>query len=156
MGILVRRSLVLAALMFWQGGFTFYAAVVVPIGQEILGSHRKQGFITQPVTNYLNLAGGVALVLLFWDAAVSRERTGRWRRVRWLALAGMGAALVALVWLHLRMDEMLDPEVQEIVYPSAFRRTHKWYLWISTIQWGLGVVFAVLTVWAWRAEDRVV
>ena len=28
---ILRRFLVLAALMFWQGGFMFYGAVVVPI-----------------------------------------------------------------------------------------------------------------------------
>ena len=32
---LVRRFLVVAALMFWQGGFTFYSAVVVPLGQKL-------------------------------------------------------------------------------------------------------------------------
>jgi hypothetical protein len=35
---MVRRFLLLTALVFWQGGFTFYGAVVVPIGSEILGS----------------------------------------------------------------------------------------------------------------------
>ena len=63
---LLRRFSVIAALMFWQGGFTFYAAVVVPIGQENLG-HEEQGFITREVTNYLNLAGAAALLLLAWD-----------------------------------------------------------------------------------------
>jgi len=32
--LLARRFLTIAALMFWQGGFTFYAAVVVPIGTD--------------------------------------------------------------------------------------------------------------------------
>ena len=35
--ILLRRFLVLAALFFWQGGFTFYASVVVPVGQQVFG-----------------------------------------------------------------------------------------------------------------------
>src|SRR5437899_2231150 len=56
----LRRFTVLIALMFWQGGFTFYAAVVVPIGQEELGSHESQGFITRGVTNYQNRAGAIA------------------------------------------------------------------------------------------------
>src|SRR5260370_16274673 len=68
MPTLVRRVLVLAALMFWQGGFTFYAAVVVPVGQDVLGSHLAQGFITRQVTNYLNLAGGLALGILGWES----------------------------------------------------------------------------------------
>ena len=63
--ILVRRFLVLAALMFWQGGFTFYAAVVVPIGTAQLGGATEQGFITRHVAWYLNLVGAVALGFLF-------------------------------------------------------------------------------------------
>ena len=37
----LRRFLGLCALLFWQGGFTFYAAVVVPIAGQVLphGSH---------------------------------------------------------------------------------------------------------------------
>jgi hypothetical protein len=45
--------LTLIALFFWQGGFTFYASVVVPIGQEVFGPLR-QGFLTRQVTVYLN------------------------------------------------------------------------------------------------------
>ena len=55
--ILLRRLLVLAAFAFWQGGFTFYAAVVVPVGTEVLGSSMEQGSITRRVTVYLNMAG---------------------------------------------------------------------------------------------------
>ena len=32
---ILRRYLVVIALMFWQGGFTFYAAVVVPVGTAV-------------------------------------------------------------------------------------------------------------------------
>ena len=64
----IRRFLVLAALGYWQGGFTFYSAVVVRVGEEVLGSSREQGFVTRRVTNYLNAAGLVALPLCAWDA----------------------------------------------------------------------------------------
>jgi hypothetical protein len=148
---MARRTLVLVALMFWQGGFTFYAAVVVPVGQEVLGSHRRQGFITQRVTNYLNLAGGIALVPLAWDVAV--ERRSRRKQARWLTLFGMIVAQGLLIWLHARLDELLDPETQAILYRQAFGRLHRAYLWISTVQWGGAVLFALLTLWAWRSDD---
>jgi hypothetical protein len=32
----LRRFLALAALLDWQGGFLFYAAVVIPIGLDVL------------------------------------------------------------------------------------------------------------------------
>src|SRR5437764_15421395 len=100
MATLFRRFLVLAALMFWQGGFTFYAAVVVPVGQHVLGSHAAQGFITREVTRYLNLAGAAALVFLVWDVAAARDPRALRTGLRWLAVAGMLATLAALAWLH--------------------------------------------------------
>jgi len=153
--ILLRRFLVLASLFFWQGGFTFYSAVVVSVGQEVLGSHREQGFITRRVTNYLNVAGALSLVPLAWDAGVPRNQ-GRWgRRVRWAAWCGMALALGVLVWLHGHLDALLDPEVHEILDRGAFRTAHRWYLNVSTFQWGLALLYAALALRDWRDEDRV-
>src|SRR5207249_5735772 len=102
---LIRRYLVVAALMFWQGGFTFYAGVVVPIGQEMFG--KEQGFLTREVTDYLNLSGAVALLLLAWDSAVVPDPPLR-RALRWLAWVVMAAGLAVLVWLHPHLDQYLD------------------------------------------------
>jgi hypothetical protein len=150
---LFRRFLVLIALMFWQGGFTFYAAVVVPVGQEELGSHLAQGFITRRVTNYLNLAGAIALVPLAWDLAGSADpSTGRrrWRGLCWL---GMTAALAVLIWLHPQLDSLLDLDSQTLLDRARFRTAHRWYLWISTVQWALAVAYTGLTVWTWKEES---
>jgi hypothetical protein len=154
MGTLLRRYLVLVALMFWQGGFTFYASVVVPVGQEVLGSHLEQGFITRRVTDYLNLAGVVALLPLAWDTAAARDRA-RWRtRLRWLTWLGMAALLAVLVWLHPRLEALLDVETHTIADGKLFRSSHRSYLWISTIQWACSLVYAGLALLAWRSEDR--
>lgn len=150
---LVRRLLVLIALMFWQGGFTFYASVVVPIGQDVLGSHLSQGFITRQVTKYLNLSGAVALLVLALDLAAARE-TAWVRRLRWLLWLGMVGALVVLVELHPRMDHLLEPATQTILDYEAFTSMHRVYLWVSTVQWGFGLAFAWLTLRAWREADR--
>ena len=151
---LLRRLLVLVALMFWQGGFTFYAAVVVPLGQEVLGTHFKQGRITRRVTVYLNLAGAVALLPLAWDTAASAERSRLLRWLRWLALAGMAVGLALLFWLHPQLDELIDLEAGYIPERKEFRAGHRLYLWISTVQWGLGLVYALLMLHAWRDGDR--
>jgi hypothetical protein len=153
MTTLLRRFLVLAALLFWQGGFLFYASVVVPVGQE-LTSHRRQGLITQQVTNYLNLAGAVALVPLAWDVAVSGDGSLRRRVFRWASWAGMALALALLAWLHPRLDELLDNASLSIADPPLFRERHRVYLWTSTVQWALGVAYTLLMLLAWRAEDR--
>jgi hypothetical protein len=150
----LRRFLVIAGLMFWQGGFTFYGAVVVPVGQEVLGSHTNQGFITREVSNCLNLAGAIILSVLVWDAAVTRDHCRRRCRWRWFALFGLAVTLGLLVLLHLRLDKLLDADAFRILDRKTFRREHRWYLWISTVQWGLALLYLLLTIWTWRGADR--
>jgi hypothetical protein len=150
---LARRFLVIAALVFWQGGFTFYAAVVVPIGAEVLESHTKQGFITRQVSNWLNVAGAAGLLLLAWDMAVCRDAV-RWRGgLRWAAWSVALLTLGALAVLHLRLDELLEPEQMRILEREQYRDLHRIYLWTSTIQWAAIVVWLLVTLSAWRAED---
>jgi hypothetical protein len=153
LSILLRRFGVLAAFMFWQGGFTFYASVVVPVGQEVLGSHFEQGLITRQVTDWLNLAGAAALLVLAWDLSVSRAELRSWRWATWaLVLILLGV----LFWLHQHLDNLMDLDAHALRNPRLFRTGHRWYLWLSTIQWGLCVVLALLTLTAWRREDRAV
>lgn len=151
--LLLRRYLVLAALFFWQGGFTFYASVVVPIGQQVFG-HLRQGFVTRQVTVYLNLAGAAALTLLLWDLVVTRDASARRRRGRWLLWLGMALTLVSLFWLHGRLDELLAPQGRIILDADEFRPRHRLYLWISTLQWGCGLLYLFLALLSWRQEDR--
>ncbi|MBI3823479.1 MAG: hypothetical protein HY289_12490 [Planctomycetes bacterium] len=150
---LTRRFLLLTALMFWQGGFLFYAAVVIHVGRIVLGSHLQQGFITQSVTNYLNLGGAIALSIWGWDVVSARDSHVRRRRFRvglWLLLV---LTLGILTRLHVRMDEMLAVEPMRVVDPDAFYGLHRWYLHISTVQWVASLVLTALTLLAWRRED---
>jgi hypothetical protein len=151
--ILVRRWLLLWALMFWQGGFTFYGGVVVPVGSAVLGSEREQGFITRTVTNYLNLAGAVALAVWGWDLSVMRTRSPGGRRLRLAIWAGLVLSLILLVWLHLRLDEMLNPEDFVVLDRRRFRSLHERYLIVSTVQWVGCLLLTALTIRAWRNED---
>ena len=133
---------------------SLYAAVVVPIGQEELGSHESQGFITRRVTNYLNLAGAIALAPLAWDTAAGRDPCS-WRHWgRWLTWSGMLLLLAALVWLHAHLEAFLDLEVREVIDHKQFRPAHRWYLWLSTLQWSFGLLYLLLSLQAWKAEDR--
>ncbi|MFO0800513.1 MAG: hypothetical protein U0804_23850 [Gemmataceae bacterium] len=145
----LRRLLLLLALMVWQGGFMFYGAVVVPVGSELLG-HRVQGFVTQSVTNYLNVAGAVALAVCGWDVAAGGAGG---RRRRWVGWAVLVVLLGVLAWLHPRLDELLVVDEFRITDQPAYRRLHQWYLVLSTVQWAGAVVLAAWSLQAWRAED---
>jgi hypothetical protein len=149
----VRRWLLLWALMFWQGGFTFYGAVVVPVGSAVLGSEREQGFITRQVTNYLNLAGAVALAIWGWDLSAIRWKSPGGHRLRWAIWAGLVLSLALLVWLHPRLDELLNPEDVMVLDRRRFRLLHERYLIVSTVQWAGCLLLTALTIRAWQDED---
>ncbi|HEY7425804.1 MAG TPA: hypothetical protein VH682_16360 [Gemmataceae bacterium] len=151
--LLFRRFLVLAVLFFWQGGFTFYASIVVPVGQRVFG-HLRQGFVTRQVTVYLNLAGAVALAVLLGDLLLAREGAAWRQRGRWFLWAGMLACLLLLFWLHGRLDELLVTKGRLILDLEAFRGRHRLYLWISTVQWALGLLYLFLILAGWRVEDQ--
>ena len=151
--LLLRRFLVMIALFFWQGGFTFYAAVVVPVAQEQLG-HLRQGFVTRQVTVYLNLAGALALLCLAWDLLSVGDRAKGRLWGRYLAWVGMVAALIALQALHGTLNEQLVVKGRIIRDQELFHAQHRLYLWISTVQWACGLLYLVLTLVIWRAEDR--
>ncbi len=145
----LRRTLLLWALMFWLGGFTFYSAVVVPVGTDVLGSAANQGWVTRQVTGWLNFAGVVALAAWAWDVAADPAATILRQLVRWLLWLVIAAILVALFWLHVRMDDLLDPAVERILDRRGFRVLHRWYLWLSTVQWAASLVLLHSTLRAW-------
>ena len=94
---------------------------MVEVGADVLGSHRTQGFVTQSVTYYLNVAGAVALGVL--------------------------------VWLHPRLDALLNSDGFRIHDRPGYRRLHQWYLAVSTIQWSVAILLAGLTIWTWKESD---
>jgi hypothetical protein len=150
----LRRYLVLIALMFWQGGFTFYAAVVVPIGTEVLRSTLRQGFITREVTRFINIAAAIGLVLLAWDVVAARDPS----RLRRTARAGvwlfMALCQTLLFILHPYLSGMMQTKGLIIHDLEAFRPIHRVYLWTHTIQWFAGLLFIALMLRAWQSETR--
>jgi hypothetical protein len=140
----VRRFLVFQALALWQGGFLFYAAFVIPTGTEVLGSF-EQGRVTRHVTNSMNVIGAATLAILAWDQCFSG-----FRRLRWSLWVGMAGTLAALVWLHVLVEGLVDfsPSGRISDYP-AFYSWHRAYLFVSTAQWVLGLVYVAALIRDW-------
>jgi hypothetical protein len=105
--------------------------------------------VTRHVTWWLNLAGLV--VLAAWLGDLVTERASCLRR-RWAAWIGMLLLLGALVCLHPRLDALIDE--YHVRDEAAFYVMHRWYLWLSTVQWGFSVPFTYWTLRSWRAADR--
>ena len=143
----IRRFILLLAIAFSLGGFTFYAGVVVPIGSSVFDS-TAQGFVTRRVTNVFNLASGVTWLLLLWEAFATRHRTkrgGNWLRFSMLAIY-LGC-LMGLLVLHPKMDALLDESQFLVLDAKRFYNLHRVYLWTSTIQWlaSLALVWCMCT-----------
>jgi hypothetical protein len=51
------------------------------------------------------------------------------------------------------MDQYLDLKRSVIVDRPYFHFLHRVYLYVSTVQWAVGIVLAGLTLSAWRAVD---
>ncbi|MDG1875290.1 MAG: hypothetical protein P8J27_15355 [Mariniblastus sp.] len=150
----IRQFLCLLMFAVWFGGFTFYIAVVVPTGTQVLGSARIQGFVTQQVTWHLNWITAIAVVLMLWE--VFAEFPKKYRRSRMLAVSLVIAILVlmlALVWIHGILNGFLDFENRSVRQKATFYQWHRLYLWISTIQWALGILFAWLLVKNWTRQN---
>ena len=135
--------------MLWQGGFLFYAVVVVPTGTEVLGSFH-QGRVTREVTLSMNLIGVVTLLLLAWDQC----RTAKVRRARWLIWSVLATTLVALFVCHARIEAFVEFTREGRIedYP-AFYFWHRVYLCVSTAQWLAGLACVLLTLIAWRSSE---
>ena len=146
-----RRFLVFQAFAVWQGGFLFYAAVVVPVATDVLGSPALQGDITRPVSNWLTLLGGVWAPLYLWDVLADPDRDRR--RIRgagWLLAVEL---LAVLALLHLRLDALYDADGNR-TDRTAFRNWHAAYLWAWTAEWLVGLLLAWLAVRAWAYNGR--
>ena len=111
------QVLALAVLRFWTGGFTFYCAVVVTVGQHDLSSQRNQRLVSRRVSNFLNHAGAGGPPVFARDAGITRDPSRRRRRrARWSALAGS----VRLLAEDVRADATASAKV--LASPKRSRR----------------------------------
>jgi hypothetical protein len=148
---ITRRFVLLFALMFWQGGFMFYGAVTVPIMRARLGVGPDRSLITQEVTQWMNLAGTLAILAMFADLWASPLEGKRWRWIAWLAMA---LPQPIVIFLHRELSRQMAAAGFQSSGLSGFLMWHRAYLSCNAIQWLGGMAFAVLSIRAWRDEDR--
>jgi len=130
--LLLLRILALITLALWWGGFTFYAARVVPIGNEVLHSKLRQGAITQRVTGELNNLALLVLALVALDSFASQPPRPALHWSGWIVTL---AASIALFCLRAKLKAMFDPAARDIPNEPTFFHLHEIYLTIATVQW---------------------
>lgn len=145
---LLRRFLVVQALLVWQGGFFFYAAVVVPLGTDLHGSF-KQGQLTRHVTDGMNAIGIITVAILAWDQWANGE-SRRCRIARWGLWAVLAGGLPVLAYLHGRIEPFIDSTMD---YPD-FYLWHRVYLYVATAQWVASLAYVVAMLRAWGPKPE--
>jgi hypothetical protein len=151
---LFRKFLFVVCLAFWQGGFMFYGGVVVPVGASVLGSETEQGFITQAVTNYLNGAGAICVIVWSVLLALDASPSSRSGRASWALWLGIVATLGVQIGLHLVMDRSLDTAGRTVLDEAKFGRLHGAYIATSTAQWLTCLALLALTLSTWREKPQ--
>ena len=63
------------------------------------------------------------------------------------------AGVLTLTIMYPRLDILLDTEAERVLDRQTFRSLHRMYLWVNTVEWGLGVAYLLLTPVAWRTAD---
>ncbi len=125
------RFLARASLAIYFGGFTFYAAVVVPDLHENLGG-METGEISRRVAIFLYAIGAGTLSLSWLGLAIDRDQRGGWRgKTRFGLLLLSSLLLMALVLMHRSLGSQID----ETGSTTAFRSFHEQYLMVWTGQW---------------------
>jgi len=144
-----RRFLLLLAIAFSFGGFSFYAAVVVPVGSVVLDP-TSQGFVTQQVTHFLNGAAAVMWLLLVWELVAEWKLRPRRVTKQLSVLAGvLGLCCIVLPVIHPWVDALLDADSFSVSDLEDFYTLHQVYLWFSSLQWlaSLAVIWILLSSW---------
>ncbi len=149
------RIILMALFAIWFGGFTFYTAIVVPIGTDVLGSSRTQGFVTQQVTNRLNVIGAIALLWMLLGLVLLVRQNGIKRLLKSLLVF----AVIAVSWgvllvLHPMLDQLVEPDNDYVADEERFYFLHRIYLWTSTIQWLFCWVWLSLTIRDWTDTPK--
>ena len=142
--------LMILSFALWWGGLTTYAVIVVQIGTELFGAS-EQGFVTQRVTNWLNVLGAVWLACTLWPARRSWGTMTLW--------GVQAVCLGSLALIHRQLDAMLDPVSRFVVSDGDFYGIHRLYLLATAVQWfvGLGLLWSLppLAVGSDRETERV-
>lgn len=152
--IVTSRILLLIAFSLFWGGLTFYAGIVVRISHDVLSDPMVGGLITQRVTQWLQIAGGVTAVFMLWNAVLVGRVSRKYGFMLTACSLILVCSLVGLVLVHSQLDAVIDVDAVEITNRDAFTIGHRRYNQLTTIEWISSLTYLIITVAAWRQFDK--
>lgn len=152
--IVTSRILLLIAFSVFWGGITFYTGIVVRVSHDVLTDSMVGGLITQRVTQWLQIAGGVTAVFMLWNAALVTRDSRKYGFTLTACSMILVCSLVGLVIVHSHLDAVIDVDAVEISNRDAFTIGHRRYNQLTTIEWISSLAYLMITVAAWRQVDE--
>ena len=147
--------LAVLAWALWMGGFTFFTSVSLRVAHKVLSETQEFGFVTQVVTDRLNVIGLVAALLLLAQLAAHWQVLVRWRRlllgITWFILA---VTLAYLFHLHHAIAVLVDFEQRVVVDFETFGPVHRRYKQVASVQWLTAVFHLTVMLTASRSEAK--
>jgi len=139
------------AIVLWLGSFSVYSAFIVRVGAKVVGG-LEQGYVTQKVTDGLNVLAAVMLVCMAVDILLHRKYIAKIL----LALRGLGfvtiaVSLVLLLYFHNQLDALLDAETMAKPPHAQFSPLHQNYQLTITFMWCACVVDLAIMLHGHRA-----
>ncbi len=151
--IVTSRILLLIAFSVFWGGLTFYTGSVVRISHDVLTDPMVGGLITQRVTAWLQIAGGVTAICMLWNSVLVRRVSRKYGFMLTACSMILVCALAGLVIVHGHLDAVIDVDAVEITNRDAFTIGHRRYNQLTTIEWISSLTYLLITVAAWRQVD---
>jgi hypothetical protein len=137
--------LAVLAWALWMGGFTFFTSVTLRVGHKVLENYSEFGFVTQMVTDRLNVIGLVAVFLLILHLASHWRLLSPVPRI-WLATSWsiLAITLGVMFWQHNQIDALIDLQQRTVTDHQTFNVIHSHYKMTATFQWIAAVSYLVV------------
>jgi len=138
-----------------MGGFTFFTSVSLRVAHKVLSEAQEFGYVTQVVTDRLNVIGLIAVLSLLAQLAAHWQVLVRWRRfvlgITWLILA---ITLAYLFNLHHALAATVDFAQRVVVDADTFEVVHRRYKQVASVQWLAAVLHLTVMLTACRSEGH--
>jgi hypothetical protein len=132
----------------WIAGFTFFTSISLRVAHKILEVGHDFGFVTQIVTERINLVGIIAVTLLALHLFLHRSEIGRPRLITMMfTCLTLMFTLGTQIHMHGLLDQLIDVQAREVLDNAAFGPIHDRYQMYASIQWGVAIIHLALMLY---------
>jgi len=125
----------------WIAGFTFFTSISLRVAHKILGEGHHFGFVTQIVTERINQAGIIAVILLTLHLILHRSEIACPRLIAMtITCLTLMFTLGTQIHMHGLLDQLIDAPARRVLDDATFAPIHDRYQMYASIQWAVAII----------------